>query len=210
LLYFRTELRTMAVDCWRSIFQGRYTQSSRLAWLVVLATVPVGIAGLVAKPFVELYLRSPLTLAMASIVFGLLLGVVWHLRVSRRMEYQMTAKDALLIGLAQAIALIPGTSRSGITLTAGLMLGLTPQAAARFSFLLSIPVIVLAGALSIRDIYRSGDALVLRDMVSGAVIAAVSAYFCIHYFLKLMERVGMLPFVVYRILFGIVLALVFV
>lgn len=209
LLYFRVQLKSMAVDWFRSIYRGTHTASSRLAWLVMLGTVPVGICGLLAKPFIETHLRSPLVLAAASIVFGLLLGAVWRFRKPHREEYQLTVKDALLIGLAQAVALIPGTSRSGITLTAGLMIGLSPQAAARFSFLLSIPVIVLAGILLVKDIYESHDPLVWGNVLGGAVVAAVSAYLCIHYFLKLMERVGMMPFVIYRILLGFAILVVF-
>jgi undecaprenyl-diphosphatase len=209
LLYFRAQLKSMAVDWCRSLYLGRHTAGSRLAWLVLLGTVPVGLCGLLAKPLIETYLRSPLVIAAASIVFGLLLGAVWRFRKPRRGEYQLTAQDALLIGLAQALALIPGTSRSGITLTAGLMLGLSPQAAARFSFLLSIPVIALAGVLLARDVHEAQDPLVWGHVLGGAVMAAVSAYLCIHYFLKLMERVGMMPFVIYRILLGLVIFVAF-
>jgi undecaprenyl-diphosphatase len=213
LLYFRVQLQSMIVDWWRSVVPSssgqRHTKNSRLAWLVLLGTIPVGLFGLLAKPLIELYLRSPMVVAAASIVFGLLLWASWRFRTERRDEYQLTARDALLIGLTQAVALIPGTSRSGITLTAGLLLGLSPQAAARFSFLLSIPVIVLAGILLTGDIYQSHDALVWRDVMAGATVAAISAYLCIHYFLKLMTRIGMLPFVIYRIFLGIALLLVF-
>ena len=103
----------------------------------------------------------------------------------------------MMIGIAQAVALIPGTSRSGITMTAGLLLGLTRRSAARFSFLLSIPVIVLAGLLSVLDLWHQTSPIDWQALINGAMIAGITAYFCIVYFLKLLERMGMLPFVIY-------------
>ncbi len=102
-------------------------------------------------------------------------------------------RDALWIGLAQALALIPGTSRSGITMTAALMLGLTREAAARFSFLLSIPVIVLAGGLEALELIRSPLPVDWIAMLVGAVLSGISAYLCIHFFLAFIKRIGMQP-----------------
>ena len=116
----------------------------------------------------------------------------------------------LIIGAAQALALIPGTSRSGITITAGLMLGLKRQAAARFSFLLSIPVIFLAGSFETLEYLSTASVQDAQPLVTGALISAVSAYACIHYFLKLLERIGMLPFVAYRLALGVVLVFLFI
>jgi undecaprenyl-diphosphatase len=113
--------------------------------------------------------------------------------------------DVIVIGCAQAIALIPGTSRSGITITAGLFLGLTAEAAARFSFLLSIPVIVLAGSVETLEYMRVADVGDIKDLIIGAAISAISAYLCIHYFLRLIERIGMAPFVFYRLALGLLL-----
>ena len=107
------------------------------------------------------------------------------------------------------LALIPGTSRSGITITAGLLLGMTRQAAARFSFLLSIPIIVASGSLESYQLLTSVSSISWLDLAIGAVLSAVSAGLCIHWFLKLIDRIGMLVFVIYRILLGIVILLVF-
>ena len=116
----------------------------------------------------------------------------------------------LFIGIAQAIALIPGTSRSGITMTAGLILGLSRQAAARFSFLLSIPVIILAGGYQGLKLIQSGESVDWAILFSGIVVSALTAYLCIHFFLKLLNRMGMFPFVLYRFFLGsILLYLVF-
>jgi len=179
---------------------------------VILGTIPVGIAGLLFKGFIEVHMRSPLVIAWATIGFGILLW--WADAVSRRTtqprdEHSLSWKDILLIGCAQALALIPGTSRSGVTMTAGLLLGLSRSGAARFSFLLSIPVIVLASALSTLDLVEGGAPVDWPAMGLGVVLSAVSAYLCIHLFLKLLERVGMLPFVIYRLILGVVLLLLF-
>lgn len=114
----------------------------------------------------------------------------------------------MLIGVAQAIALIPGTSRSGITITAGLMLGFDRQSAARFSFLMSIPVILAAGTLKIRDLLLTGSDTQWLMVGSGAVLAALSALACIWLFLKWLDRIGMIPFVIYRLLLGMLLLVV--
>jgi undecaprenyl-diphosphatase len=213
LLYFRQQLLAMAIDWCRSILPvssgPRHTESSRLAWLILLGTLPAGICGLFAKPFVETYLRSPLVIAVTTIVFGILLWLAWRFSSRRLNEYQLTVWDALLIGMAQAVALIPGTSRSGITITMGLARGLGAQAAARFSFLLSVPIMLASALMLVVDMSGTQDSLVWRDMITGAAVAAISAFFCIHYFLKLISRIGVLPFVIYRLCLGIVLFLVY-
>jgi len=178
--------------------------------MVGIGTIPVGLAGLMFRDFVAENLRSPLVIATASIVFGLLLWFSDRRGKRIRDEYSLSWKDVLVIGVAQAFALIPGTSRSGITITAALLLGLNRQGAARFSFLLSIPVIALAGGLEMLDYLKVASITDLNDVLLGALISGVSAYACIHFFLKMLERVGMLPFVVYRLILGAVLLLVFV
>lgn len=209
VIYFRKELMAMIRD-WFASFAGKHTPDSRLAWMVGIGTIPVGLAGLMFRDFVAENLRSPLVIATASIVFGLLLWFSDRRGKRIRDEYSLSWKDVLVIGVAQAFALIPGTSRSGITITAALLLGLNRQGAARFSFLLSIPVIALAGGLEMLDYLKVASITDLNDVLLGALISGVSAYACIHFFLKMLERVGMLPFVVYRLILGAVLLLVFV
>jgi undecaprenyl-diphosphatase len=206
--YFRQQLQSMALEWLGSIRGEGMTADARLAWAVGLGTIPVGLAGLLFKEGIELYLRSPLVIAVTTVLFGLLLW--WADRSGRQQldEYQMGWRVVLLVALAQALALIPGTSRSGITITAGLMMGLTRQGAARFSFLLSIPVIVLAGGLETRELIEQGAGVAWGALLLGTLFSALSAYLCIHYFLKLLDRVGMLPFVLYRLaLGGVLLAL---
>jgi len=207
VIYFRADLLRMSRDWTQSLMTRRQTAESRLAWWVLIGTVPVGLCGLLFKDDVERYLRSPEVIAIATIGFGLLLWSADVYGKRRRDEYSLRLTDVLLIGIAQAIALIPGTSRSGITMTAGLMLGLSRDAAARFSFLLSIPVITLAGLLEVIDLLQQPHLIDGGALLTGALIAGVTAYTCIHFFLKLLERIGMLPFVIYRLLLGVVLLL---
>ncbi len=210
VLYFRRELAAMTLDWFGSILGRGMTPDARLAWAVLFGTIPVGLAGLCFKDSVELYLRSPLIIAAATIGFALLL---WWTDVSgrrTRSERELTWKDVLVIGVAQAFALIPGTSRSGVTITAGLGLGLTREAAARFSFLLSIPVISLAGAVETLHLVLQPQPAQWTPLLLGTAIAFISAYLCIHFFLKMLQRMGMLPFVVYRLLLGIGLLILFI
>lgn len=209
LIYFRRELQQMTRDWMTSVTSRRQTAESRLAWGVLLGTVPVGLCGLLFKEQVEQNLRSPIVIALATLLFGLLLWWADARGKRQRDEYTLTVSDIAVIGIAQAVALIPGTSRSGITMTAGLMLGLTRQAAARFSFLLSIPVIMLAGMLSVLDLWRESSLVDWQALITGAMIAGITAYACIFFFLKLLERVGMLPFVIYRLVLGAVLLLMY-
>ena len=206
--YFRKEISKMSVE-WLGSLKGKHTEDSKLAWAVLVGTIPVGLAGLLFKDFISGNLRTPLVIATTTIVFGLLLWLADKSGQRSRDEHQLSWKDILFIGVAQAIALIPGTSRSGITITAALLLGLSRQAAARFSFLLSIPVIVLAGGVETLEYLKVASSSDARDLLMGAMISAISAYACIHYFLKLLERIGMMPFVIYRLVLGLALFAVY-
>jgi undecaprenyl-diphosphatase len=207
--YFRHEVVRLLQAWLQSFPRRKLTPDARLAWFVVLGTLPAAIAGLLLHDVIETYLRSPLVIALATIGFGLLLW--WSDRYGRqlRSEASLRLGDVLWIGLAQALALIPGTSRSGITMTAGLALGLTRSAAARFSFLLSIPVILMAGGYETLKLVQQAAPVAWGSMLLGVLVAAASAYLCIHFFLRLIERTGMLPFVIYRLLLGVVLLLLF-
>ena len=193
----------------RAATRGGFEGEGRLAWWVLIGTIPVGACGLVVDRLAGDALRSALVIAVATIAFGILLW--WADRAGRRErdEYSLGLRDVIVIGCAQALALIPGTSRSGITMTAALMLGLNREAAARFSFLLSIPVIVLAGALKTLDLATSADPVPWVTMSAAAALAALCAYTVIHFFLEWIGRVGMWPFLVYRLLLGALLLTVF-
>lgn len=212
VLYLRQELLHIITD-WIKSFSGADKANTEnyswLAWGIIIATIPVAITGFLVNGVVENQLRSPLVIASTTIVFALVLAWAWHTGKKTRNETGLRLKDFIIIGIAQAIALIPGTSRSGITITAGLMLGLEAHAAARFSFLLSIPTITAAGGLKLIDLAQQTAAVDWSAIILGTVVSAVSAYICIHWFLKLLEKIGMTPFVIYRLILGVVLFWVF-
>ncbi len=204
VLYFRKEISSM-FSAWYASLKGKHTEDSKLAWGVLIGTIPTGLVGVIFMDIISEHLRTPMVIASTTIMFGLLLWYADWSGSRQRDEHTMSWKDIIVIGCAQAIALIPGTSRSGITITAGLMLGLTAPAAARFSFLLSIPIIVLAGSVKTLGYLNVANAGDMNDLVYGAMISAFSAYLCIHFFLMLLEKTGMTPFVIYRLLLGVVL-----
>ena len=205
LVYFRKDVIAMTIAWSQNITGGASTAESRLAWWVILGTIPAVIAGLVFKDIIEIELRSPWVIAIATIFFALLLWVADLNEPKIRNENQLKWRDVLTIGCFQVLALIPGTSRSGITMTAGLLLGLSRRAAARFSFLLSIPIIFASGSLQTLELLQASQSIDWLALLLSLVLSALSAGICIHLFLGLIEKVGMLPFVIYRLLLGIVL-----
>jgi undecaprenyl-diphosphatase len=210
IAYFRHDVACLLCAWGKSCVKRQLNADAQLAWLVLLSTVPVAVCGLMFHDIIKDHLRSPLVIAATTIGFGLLLGLSDVRGRKTRTEDTLTVTDALWIGLAQALALIPGTSRSGITMTAALALGLTRSAAARFSFLLSVPVILMAGGYESLQLWQQAEPVAWASLVLGTVAAGASAYLSIHFFMQLIEKVGMLPFVVYRLLLGVVLLVLFV
>lgn len=202
MLYFRQDIANLTVG-WIKSLGGQHSTDSKLAWWVILATIPAGLAGLLAADLIETFLRSPWVLAITTIVFGLLLWLADATAKQQVSMEQMNWRQALIIGLAQAVALIPGTSRSGITMTAAMLLGLDKVSAARFSFLLSIPIIVLSGGYQASKLLSEPTQYDISGILLGMLLSFISALICIHFFLKIISRMGMLPFVIYRLLLGI-------
>jgi undecaprenyl-diphosphatase len=205
VVYFREEVRRMFWAWLASLAGGESTADGRLAWMVILATIPAGLAGLLLYGLVSGALRSPLVIAGTTIGFALLMW--WADRRGGRFRDELAIgwREALFIGVAQAIALIPGTSRSGITITAGLMLGLTREAAARFSFLMAIPVIALASGFDLIRLARSDGAVDFFVLGFAVAVSAVTAWLAIHWFLRLLARFSLIGFVIYRLLLGLFL-----
>ena len=206
MIYFRQDIGNLTVG-WLKSIGGHHSTDSKLAWWVILATIPAGLAGLFAADLIETFLRSPWVIAVTTIVFGLLLWVADATAKQLVKMEQMGWQQALIIGIAQAFALIPGTSRSGITMTAAMLIGLDKLSAARFSFLLSIPIIVLSGGYQTTKLLSEPTQYDIAGILLGVVLSFISAYICIHYFLKIISRMGMLPFVIYRLLLGVGLIL---
>ncbi|WP_461536630.1 undecaprenyl-diphosphate phosphatase [Spongorhabdus nitratireducens] len=207
LIYFRKDVFGLAGGWLNHCFRGKVTPESRMAWFIILATIPaVMLGGLMSATGVDEMIRSVLVIIATTLVFGVLLGVADRMGSRAQDMESMSWKQALGIGLAQALALIPGTSRSGVTMTAALLMGFTREAAARFSFLLSIPVIVGAGLLLTLKLIEAGvDSSQWKELAMGAVVSGISAFICIHWFMGFIQRIGLMPFVVYRILLGFVL-----
>jgi undecaprenyl-diphosphatase len=207
LWYYREDLARMAGSWLRSLAGGPAGDDSRMVWYLALATVPAGLAGLAADDFIEQHLRTLPVIAMTTLIFGVLLGIA-----DRRVKPGVNGRPlglstAILIGLAQSLALVPGVSRSGITMTAALLLGLDRQSSARFSFLLSIPIIASAGLLKVWELARGSEPVDWLSMGVGVVVSGIAAYLCIATFLRLLDRVGFMPFVYYRIVLAALLYL---
>lgn len=187
-------------------------QNPKLLWYLVLASVPAGLIGLKFKDQIETTLRSPFVMGTMLILIGILLWIAE--RYTRRLKHigELTLTDTNLIGISQALALIPGTSRSGITISTGLFRGLTHSAAARFSFLLSTPIVAASGLKSVYDLSKHGlSEEMLMPFIVGIVGSAVVGLGVITFFLKVIRKHGLTPFIAYRIFFGIiVIALAFV
>ena len=203
LTYFRDDIWKILV-AWIGSLSGReISQASRLGWFIVIASVPVAVAGVLFHGLVENELRSPVVIGSATVIFAILLWYADRFRRGERALNSMNWKDALLIGLGQAVALVPGTSRSGITITVGLLLGLSRKESAKFAFLLAIPAIAMAGGWQFLVLASSESTTDWLLFAHSVVISAAIAYLCIHYFLQFIERVGMVPFVLYRLALGV-------
>ena len=192
LVYYRSDVAEMA----RFDRPGR-----RMVTLIVIGSIPAVILGFALKDKVEELVSNPRAVAVMLIVTGLILVSTRMIRVGTRTIRQIGPLDSFLIGLAQASALIPGISRSGMTISTGLMRGMTRTDAARFAFLLGIPVIAGAGLLGMVDVVTS-DAGVPASVWVGVVVAAVSGYAAIAFLLRVLTHVGLAPFGIYCIAFG--------
>jgi undecaprenyl-diphosphatase len=211
IAYFRRELTAM-IRAWLGSISGRgMTPDAKLAWCVILGTIPVGLVGLFFGGLIEEKLRNPLAVATMLAVFGALMWIADRCGRSERDEFSVGWRDAILIGCAQALALMPGTSRSGITMTMARTLGLTREGAARFSFLLAVPGIGMAGAYEgLKLVTGTGGQAVDWPVIGlGVAVAAVTGYLCIAWLLRVINRIGLGPFAVYRFLVAGLLVWIF-
>jgi undecaprenyl-diphosphatase len=205
VIYFRQDINKIISNGIKTVPWQDNNIDARLFWYLAFATIPVSVVGFLGHDFISEYFREPLIIAIATILFGLLL---WWSDVKGKQDRDtktLCMSDVIWIGLAQVLALIPGTSRSGITMTAGLMLGMNRTAAARFSFLLSIPVIFLAGSYETLSIIMKGDTTDVISFVTVFIFSWLAAWTTISLFLRFVEKTGMLPYVIYRLLLGGVL-----
>ncbi|MDP0562113.1 MAG: undecaprenyl-diphosphate phosphatase [Candidatus Endonucleobacter sp. (ex Gigantidas childressi)] len=208
IIYLRMDIYLLIRDWLSSLIGKGSTQYSRMAWYVCIATIPAVVFGFLLKSSgLDVSLRSTMVIMATTLIFGALLGIADYFGKCEKSLDDTSLRQAIMIGLSQVLSLIPGTSRSGITMTAALMLGFTREAAARFSFLLSIPVIMGAGLLFTFDLIKSSATVNWNVMAGGALLSGVSAMFCIHLFMGIINRIGLMPFVIYRLVLGLFLLL---
>ncbi len=205
LVYFRSQLIDMTRGTWSSLTSATMNADSRYLLNVAVATVPVVVMGFFFKDFIETHARTTLVIAGTTLGFGVLLGWADNQKRQTKSEPEISIHHALLIGGAQALALIPGTSRSGITITCALFLGFTRLTSSRFACLLAIPTIAAAMVLTMYDVLTSDAEFFWDALVIALVVSAIAAFVCIKAFLAFVERVGMAPFAIYRIILGLFL-----
>lgn len=209
VVYYRRDV----IDMVLSVLQWKNparTQARKLAIYIVIATIPAIVFGLIIHKIFPEGIRDVRVIATTTIFFGLLMGVADRFGRREKAVSDMTLKSALIVGLAQAVALIPGTSRSGITMTAARFMGFHRVDAARFSFLLGMPAMAAAGAMSFLEILESGDTSMLADAGIAVVLAFLAGLAAIHFMMKWLTRFGLLPFVFYRLGLGAVLIIWFI
>lgn len=198
ILYFRRDVAELLGGFFLSLTGRQADDNSRLAWWVLIATLPAVVLGFLFDDFIESHLRTAWVLGITTLVFGILLGFAQGFARDKTCR-DITLMMVLVIGFAQALALVPGTSRSGITITAAAFLGMSLIEASRFSFLLSMPVIAGAALLKSIDLVSAGDSVDWLVLVSAMALSGFTAFFCIGWFMRWVERIGLVPFAIYRV-----------
>jgi undecaprenyl-diphosphatase len=202
-IYFWRDLLGLAVA---GLTKGTRTPTGRLAWGIVVGTIPAMIFGLALQTKVDETLNNPLQIAVLLAVMGVILWWVDRNSAKERSLESLSIKDVFLVGLAQAFALVPGFSRSGTTITAGLLLGLTREAAAKLSFLMGWPVIFGAGVLALRHLTGAD---LTPAFLAGVAVSAISGYAVIAFLMDLLKRGTLLGFAVYRVLMAALVIVLF-
>lgn len=183
---------------------------AKMALAIGLGTIPAAAAGLLLASWIEANLRDPSIIVYTLAGYGLLMAGADRFCTSRRVIADVRIRDALVIGCAQALSLVPGTSRSGVTITAARFLGFERRDAARFSFLLSAPVILLATVYKGFEMVAGEEAVAWTQLALGATVAAIVAYLSIEFFMRFVTRIGLAPFAIYRIALAAVILYVLV
>lgn len=207
LVYFRRDIALLITEWGKSITQRQYSSAnSRLAWAILWGTFPAALAGLFLLDLIDDQLRSVMVILFTTVAYGVMLGLADIFGQKVRELESLGWRDVLIVGCAQALALIPGTSRSGVTITAALILGFNRQAASRLSFLLAIPITALAAAAKIAEVAMDSSVTVdWLALLIGSVTSFLTAILAIHYFLKFLNQFGMMPYVIYRLILAVIL-----
>ena len=208
LVYFWRDIVRIVQRWFLGIF-GRIPRTDpdyRLGWLIIIGTIPVVVIGYLLQDTIETTFRSLWFVAVTFVVFGVLLGLADRFGRSTKTLKDMTVGQGVIYGIAQAFALIPGVSRSGGTLTAGRLMGFTREAAARYSFLIAIPAVFGSGLFELYSTRHTGNGFGAGPTLIATIVSFVVGLAVIHYFLRYISRGSFLPFVIYRIIAGLVLA----
>lgn len=208
-IYFREDVAGLLRGVAAILTGNIKANDAHLVWCLGFGTIPAAIAGLAFVGWIAANLREPMVLVYTLAGYGVLMAAADRFAATKKSIADVGILDGVLIGFAQALALIPGTSRSGVTITAGRLLGFARQDAARFSFLLSVPVILLATIYE-AVILITGDAPVAwNNLLVAVLITAVVAYISIEFFMRFVSRIGLMPFAIYRILLAAVIIYAF-
>ncbi|GAA4683524.1 undecaprenyl-diphosphate phosphatase [Pseudonocardia yuanmonensis] len=206
LVYFAKDIGHLVATWFRGLRdpEVRASQDYRMAWMVIVGSIPIGVLGVLFKDQIETVARNLWLIATTLVVFGVLLGLAERYGRQERPLEQLTMRDGIVLGFAQAMALVPGVSRSGGTITVGLFLGLERAAAVRFSFLLAIPAVFASGLFTLPDVF-AGDGPSPVQMTVAVLIAGVVGYAVIAWLLRFVEKNTVYVFVAYRIALGVAL-----
>ena len=208
IIYFRKIIISLKKDFFLSIINQKLVGNSKISWGIVMATIPVGLVGLISHDFIENNLRSVEVIAWTTVIFAITLGIADFYNKSLKQRKNVLSWSCMfLIGCAQALALVPGTSRSGITLTIGLLLGLNRKLAAQFAFLLAIPVIALSAGLEVVKILEQPNFGNWLFLTIGFIISFITAYITIKIFMMFIEKYTLIIWVIYRLILGLFLIL---
>lgn len=206
LLFFRREIwrivRTWTLSLFRPAMRGEL--DARLGWYVIIGTIPIGILGFVFKDDIKTGARNLWLIAVMLVVMGVVLGLAEKVGTYSRPLDRLTTKDAVLCGLAQSAALVPGVSRSGATISMGLALGQEREAATRFAFLMAIPAVVAAGLFQLKDLSEGDSPYSGAQTGLATVVSFVVGYAAIAWLLKYVSTHSYMPFVIYRIALGLI------
>lgn len=196
-VYFKEEILKII-----SSFSGSNEGGRKLLINLTIATLPILLFGYFVRDLVDMFLRSPVVIGYATIIFAFILYLSTKVKSQYSSLESLTPKQSLIIGIAQCFALIPGTSRSGITISAALALGLTSKAASRFSFLLAIPTIGAIACYQLLSVELDTFIYEYKTNLIGIIISFIIAYLTIDFFIKFIERIGFMPFIIYRLALG--------
>ena len=205
IIYFRADISRLLVDGLRSVPARQHVGQSRLSWMIVIATIPACVAGVLLLDYIDSVLRAVSVIITTTVLFAVLLAVADRWGRGKRQLSDIGLFDAIIVGFAQALALIPGTSRSGATITAGLFMGLDRETASKFSFYMAIPITLAAASLKLLSIWSEGIAVDWNGFIIGGFASFITAITAIHLFLKWLNDFGMWPYVIYRLLLAALL-----